>query len=283
MGYMSVLDAVGASNQSSRDSYSIPIESKIELVKPAISTRNLDLYYGTKQILQGIDFMAAERKVTALIGPSGCGKSSFLRCINRMNDRISGSRIKGDVFVNGMDPYAKGVDLLKLRREVGMLFQKPNPFAASIYENVSMAPKLHYGLKGDLLDQVVEESLVKAALWDEVKDDLRKKTALELSGGQQQRLCLARMLAVQPKVLLMDEPCSALDPIASAKVEELIVELSREYTVLIVTHNLQQAHRVSDYTAFFMLGELIELGPTNPMFENPSRPMTQDYLQGRFG
>ena len=280
---MSVLDAVGASNQSSRDSYSIPIESKIELVKPAISTRNLDLYYGTKQILQGIDFMAAERKVTALIGPSGCGKSSFLRCINRMNDRISGSRIKGDVFVNGMDPYAKGVDLLKLRREVGMLFQKPNPFAASIYENVSMAPKLHYGLKGDLLDQVVEESLVKAALWDEVKDDLRKKTALELSGGQQQRLCLARMLAVQPKVLLMDEPCSALDPIASAKVEELIVELSREYTVLIVTHNLQQAHRVSDYTAFFMLGELIELGPTNPMFENPSRPMTQDYLQGRFG
>ncbi|MEQ1935790.1 MAG: phosphate ABC transporter ATP-binding protein PstB [Fimbriimonadaceae bacterium] len=248
-----------------------------------VETKDVELYYGKKQVLREICFAAPEKKVTALIGPSGCGKSSFLRCLNRMNDRIPGFRMNGEIKVNGINPYAKGTDLLKLRREVGMLFQKPNPFASTIYDNIALAPRLHYGLKGEKLDEVIEDSLRKAALWHEVKDEFRKKSALELSGGQQQRLCLARMLAVQPQILLMDEPCSALDPIASAKVEELIVELSREYTVLIVTHNLQQAHRVSDVTAFFMLGELIELGPTNPMFEGPDQKMTQDYLQGRFG
>ncbi len=248
-----------------------------------VETQDVELYYGKKQVLREINFAAPEKKVTALIGPSGCGKSSFLRCLNRMNDRIPGFRMNGEVKVDGINPYTKGTDLLRLRREVGMLFQKPNPFAATIYENIALAPRLHYGLKGSQLDEVIEDSLRKAALWHEVKDEYRKKSALELSGGQQQRLCLARMLAVQPKILLMDEPCSALDPIASAKVEELIVELAREYTVLIVTHNLQQAHRVSDITAFFMLGELIELGPTNPMFEGPDQKMTQDYLQGRFG
>ncbi|MEQ1821879.1 MAG: phosphate ABC transporter ATP-binding protein PstB [Fimbriimonadaceae bacterium] len=248
-----------------------------------VETKAVELYYGKKQVLRDICFAALEKKVTALIGPSGCGKSSFLRCLNRMNDRIPGFRMNGEIKVNGINPYAKGTDLLKLRREVGMLFQKPNPFASTIYENIALAPRLHYGLKGEKLDEVIEDSLRKAALWHEVKDEYRKKSALELSGGQQQRLCLARMLAVQPQILLMDEPCSALDPIASAKVEELIVELARDYTVLIVTHNLQQAHRVSDVTAFFMLGELIELGPTNPMFEGPDQKMTQDYLQGRFG
>jgi phosphate transport system ATP-binding protein len=248
-----------------------------------VETKDVELYYGKKQVLRDICFAAPEKKVTALIGPSGCGKSSFLRCLNRMNDRIPGFRMNGEVKVGGINPYAKGTDLLKLRREVGMLFQKPNPFASTIYDNIALAPRLHYGLKGEKLDEVIEDSLRKAALWHEVKDEYRKKSALELSGGQQQRLCLARMLAVQPQILLMDEPCSALDPIASAKVEELIVELSQQYTVLIVTHNLQQAHRVSDVTAFFMLGELIELGPTNPMFEGPDQKMTQDYLKGRFG
>jgi phosphate transport system ATP-binding protein len=182
-----------------------------------------------------------------------------------------------------MNPYAKNIDLLKLRREVGMLFQKPNPFPGSIYENIAMAPRLHYGLKGEALDNLVEESLNKAALWDEVKDDYRRRNALELSGGQQQRVCLARMLAVQPKVLLMDEPCSALDPISTKKIEELVMQLSKDYTVLIVTHNLQQAHRISDMTAFFMLGEIIELGPTNPMFDSPGHEMTSEYLSGHFG
>lgn len=249
----------------------------------AVNVKNANLYYGKKHVLKDVEFHAPRNQITALIGPSGCGKSSFLRCLNRMNDRIAEARITGDFEVAGMNPYAKNIDLLKLRREVGMLFQKPNPFPGSVYENIAMAPRLHYGLKGDQLDQLVEESLRKAALWDEVKDDYRKRNALELSGGQQQRVCLARMLAVQPKILLMDEPCSALDPISTKKIEELILELKREYTVLIVTHNLQQAHRISDITAFFMLGEVIELGPTNPMFDAPAKPMTEEYLSGRFG
>lgn len=253
------------------------------VISLAVQTRKVNLFYGQKQALKCIDFEAPERQVTALIGPSGCGKSSFLRCLNRMNDRIPGARVEGLFDVAGMDPYAKGVDLLKLRRTVGMLFQKPNPFPNSIFDNIALAPRLHYGLSGTELDGVVEESLKKAAIWDEVKDDLKRKSALELSGGQQQRLCLARMLAVEPKILLMDEPCSALDPISSRKIEELITQLAADYTVLIVTHNLQQAHRISHCTAFFMLGELIELGPTDPMFDAPKASMTQEYLQGRFG
>lgn len=249
----------------------------------AVSARNVNLYYGKKHVLKNVEFSAPKNKVTALIGPSGCGKSSFLRCLNRMNDRIPEARITGDFSVAGFDPYAKNVDLLRLRREVGMLFQKPNPFPESIYDNIAMAPRLHYGVRGKDVDDLVEECLVKAALWDEVKDDFRKRNALELSGGQQQRLCIARMLAVQPKILLMDEPCAALDPISTKKIEGLVTELSRDYSVLIVTHNLQQAHRVSDVTAFFMLGEIIELGPTNPMFDAPSNEMTSDYLSGRFG
>lgn len=249
----------------------------------AVSARNVNLHYGRKHVLKNVEFLAPKNKVTALIGPSGCGKSSFLRCLNRMNDRIPDVRITGDFSVAGVNPYGKSADLLKLRRDVGMLFQKPNPFPESIYDNVAMAPRLHYGVRGSELDDLVESSLTKAALWDEVKDDFRKQNALELSGGQQQRLCMARMLAVQPKVLLMDEPCAALDPISTRKIEELVTELSRDYTVLIVTHNLQQAHRVSDVTAFFMLGEIIELGPTNPMFDAPTNEMTSDYLSGRFG
>jgi len=250
---------------------------------PAVRAKNVNLWYGKKHVLKNVEFFAPRHQITALIGPSGCGKSSFLRCLNRMNDRIPEARITGDFDVAGMNPYARGVDLLKLRREVGMLFQKPNPFPGSIYDNIAMAPKLHYGIKGSELDGLVEESLKKAALWDEVKDDFRRQNALELSGGQQQRICLARMLAVQPKVLLMDEPCSALDPISTRKIEELVLELKSDYSVLIVTHNLQQAHRVSDMTAFFMLGEVIELGPTNPMFDAPGHEMTSEYLSGRFG
>jgi len=249
----------------------------------ALHTPDANLYYGDKHVLKNVFFQAEKNKVTALIGPSGCGKSSFLRCFNRMNDRIIGARVEGEFEVDGIDPYAKDVDLMALRRKVGMLFQKPNPFPMSIYENVAMAPRLHFGSRGRELDEIVEHALHKAALWDEVKDDWKKKNGLELSGGQQQRLCLARMLAVEPHIILMDEPCSALDPISTDKIEQLIVDLSSEYTVIIVTHNLQQAHRIADKTAFFMLGVLIEAGDTKQMFENPSNPLTVDYIQGRFG
>ncbi len=249
----------------------------------AVTSENVNLYYGSKQALKKVNFFAPKKKVTAMIGPSGCGKSSFLRCLNRMNDRIPGIRTEGQIVVDGIDPYAKKVDLMKLRRHVGMLFQKPNPFPGTIYENVALAVKLHYGLRGRELDDLVEKSLQKVAIWDEVKDDFRRKSAMELSGGQQQRLCMARMLAVEPKVLLMDEPCSALDPISTARIEELIVDLSSAYTVILVTHNLHQAMRVSDFTAFFMLGELIEMGPTTDMFDKPRERVTADYLSGRFG
>lgn len=251
-------------------------------VRSAVRAEGVNLFYGTHQALNDITFEAPERQVTALIGPSGCGKSSFLRCFNRMNDRISGARVTGKFEVAGMDPYAKGADLMRLRRAVGMLFQKPNPFPNSVFENIALAPSLHYGVKGSTLEGMVEEALKRAALWEEVKDKL-KKSALELSGGQQQRLCLARMLAVEPEILLMDEPCSALDPISTGKIEELITELSKDYTVLIVTHNLAQAHRVSQQLAFFMLGELVECGETEAVFAGANEAVTRDYLEGRFG
>lgn len=249
----------------------------------AARTEGLNLHYGEVHAVKDVNFQAAPNSVTALIGPSGCGKSSFLRCLNRMNDRIANTKISGSVEVAGMNPYARGADLLKLRRTVGMLFQKPNPFPATIFENIALAPRLHYGIKGEQLANVVEHSLRKAALWDEVKDIMRRKSAFELSGGQQQRLCLARMLAVQPKVILMDEPCSALDPKSTAKIEELILDLGRDYTVLVVTHNLAQAQRVSTKTGFFMLGELLELGDTSQVFERPQHPLTADYVHGTFG
>lgn len=248
----------------------------------AVRAEKVNLHYGTKHALKDIDFDAPARQVTALIGPSGCGKSSFLRCFNRMNDRIPNAKVTGKFEIAGMDPYAKNADLMRLRRAVGMLFQKPNPFPSSVFENIALAPSLHYGVKGSTLEGMVEEALKRAALWDEVKDHL-KRSALELSGGQQQRLCLARMLAVEPEVLLMDEPCSALDPISTGKIEELIAELAKDYTVLIVTHNLQQAHRVSQRLAFFMLGELVELGDTERVFEAAEQSVTRDYLSGRFG
>jgi phosphate transport system ATP-binding protein len=252
-------------------------------VAVAIRSENVHLHYGAKHVLKGVDFAAHENRVTALIGPSGCGKTSFLRCLNRMNDRIPTARFSGSVTVNGFDPYSAKVDLMKLRRTVGMVFQKPNPFPMSIYDNVAMAPKLHFGVRGKALDEVVETALHKAALWDEVKDEYKKGSGLALSGGQQQRLCIARALATNPRVILMDEPCSALDPISTAKIEDLIVELAKSHTVLVVTHNLQQAARISHSTAFFMLGEIVELGDTRQMFEAPKTRMAEEYIGGRFG
>jgi len=248
-----------------------------------ISVKGLNVFYGTKQALKDISAEIHEKKVTTLIGPSGCGKSTFLRTLNRMNDRIPDIKISGQVTINGEDPYRRGVDLLALRRGVGMVFQKPNPFPMTIYENVAIGPKMHYGVRGRQLDEMVEAALREAALWDEVKDDFKKKNGLNLSGGQQQRLCIARMLAVRPEIILMDEPCSALDPISTAKVEELIVALSKEHTLLVVTHNLQQAERISDYTAFFMFGELVEHGRSQAIFSEPQHQSTQDYVSGRFG
>ncbi|MCU0316431.1 MAG: phosphate ABC transporter ATP-binding protein PstB [Fimbriimonadaceae bacterium] len=248
-----------------------------------VSAKGLRVYYGDKEALKGIDFSITKLGVTALIGPSGCGKSTFLRTLNRMNDRIPGFRVTGNLIIEGENPYAKGVDLLELRRKVGMVFQKPNPFPKSIYENIAVGPRAHYGIRGSKLDQVVEEALNAAALWDEVKDDYKRKSGLSLSGGQQQRLCIARMLAVNPDIVLMDEPCSALDPISTGRIEELIVSLSQTKTVVIVTHNLQQAERVSSHTAFFMFGELVEAAPTEELFANPQRDATRDYVSGRFG
>ncbi|MBC6004179.1 MAG: phosphate ABC transporter ATP-binding protein PstB [Paeniclostridium sordellii] len=246
-----------------------------------INVKNLKLFYGNNQALKNINMEIKERKVTALIGPSGCGKSTFLRTLNRMNDLIENVNIEGEIFVDGEDIY-KSDDVIKLRTKVGMVFQKPNPFPMSIYDNVAYGPRVH-GIKDkEILDQIVEESLKGAAIWDEVKDRLNK-SALGLSGGQQQRICIARTIAMKPEVILMDEPTSALDPISTSKVEELINELKDKYTIVIVTHNMQQAARVSDETAFFLSGEVIEFDETKTIFTSPIDKRTEDYITGRFG
>lgn len=247
-----------------------------------ISVKNLDLYYGDHKALNGINMDIERNSITAFIGPSGCGKSTFLRTLNRMNDLIPNVKIEGEVIYNNQNIYDKNVDIYNLRKEVGMVFQKPNPFPMSIYDNVAYGPRTHGIHNKEKLDQIVEESLKKAAIYDEVKDNL-KKSALSLSGGQQQRLCIARALAVKPKVLLMDEPTSALDPISTGKIEELALELKKDYTIVIVTHNMQQALRISDKTAFFLLGDLIEYDDTQKIFSMPKNKKTEDYITGRFG
>ncbi len=252
------------------------------IAEPKISVRGLDFSYGPKQALHGIDLDIAPNAVTALIGPSGCGKTTFLRCLNRMNDLVDGSKLSGKITVEGHDVYGKGVDPHELRKEIGMVFQKPNPFPRSIYDNVAYGPRIHEGPKKAALDEIVETSLRKAALWDEVKDRLTE-SALALSDGQQQRLCIARTLAVQPRIVLMDEPCAALDPIATSRIEDLMFELKRDYTIMIVTHNMQQAQRASDYTAFFMEGRLVEFNTTQALFLTPRERATEDYISGRFG
>ncbi|HEX9646594.1 MAG TPA: phosphate ABC transporter ATP-binding protein PstB [Alphaproteobacteria bacterium] len=248
-----------------------------------ITTRGVNVFYGDKQALFDVDIDINRNQVTALIGPSGCGKSTFLRCLNRMNDIIDGCRVEGEIRIDGEDIYDRALDVVQLRSRVGMVFQKPNPFPKSIYENVAYAPRIH-GLAQSRaeLDEIVEQSLRRAGLWDEVKDRL-DQSGTGISGGQQQRLCIARAIAINPEVVLMDEPCSALDPIATAKIEELMDELRTQYTIIIVTHNMQQAARVSDRTAFFYLGELVEFGPTDQMFEAPTEQRTEAYITGRFG
>jgi phosphate transport system ATP-binding protein len=247
-----------------------------------IFTRELDMYYGAVRALQGITMDIKARAVTALIGPSGCGKSTFLRTLNRMNDTIPGAKIDGTVMIDGVDVYGPNVNVAVLRRMVGMVFQKQNPFPKSIFDNVAYGPRLHGITDKAVLEHMVEESLKKSAIWDEVKDRLHTG-ALQLSGGQQQRLCIARVLAVGPEIILMDEPASALDPLSTAKVEELIHELRKQYTIVIVTHNMQQAARVSDYTAYFYMGSLVEFGETKTIFTNPEKKETEDYITGRFG
>ncbi len=247
-----------------------------------IESRNLNLWYGDAQALKDISIPIQKNMVTALIGPSGCGKSTFIRCINRMNDLIKGCRITGKVLFEGRDVYENDMDVVILRKRIGMVFQKPNPFPMSIYDNIAYGPRIHGTQTKRELDKVVEDSLKAAALWDEVGGIL-DKPALDLSGGQQQRLCIARTLAVKPDVILFDEPCSALDPISTARIEDLISELKRDYTIIIVTHNMQQAARVSDHTAFFLLGEMIEFGETKQIFESPVVESTENYITGRFG
>lgn len=247
-----------------------------------ISVKNLNLWYANNQALYDIDLGIPEKSITAFIGPSGCGKSTLLKTFNRMNDLVKDVHITGEVLYNGQDIYAPEVEVSELRRQTGMVFQKPNPFPMSIYDNVAYGPRTHGIRKREELDEIVECSLRDAAIWDEVKDRLRKN-ALGLSGGQQQRLCIARALAVQPNVLLMDEPTSALDPISTSKIEELTMELKEKYTIVIVTHNMQQAVRISDQTAFFLLGKLIEFGNTEALFSQPKEKKTEDYITGRFG
>ena len=247
-----------------------------------IVTQNVNLYYGDNHALKDISLNIEESKITALIGPSGCGKSTYLKTLNRMNDLVENVKITGKVLLDGEDVYGPGVDVTLLRKKVGMVFQKPNPFPMSIYDNIAYGPRIH-GLKSKAkLDEIVEKSLRSAALFNEIKDRL-KKSALSLSGGQQQRLCIARALAVEPQVLLMDEPTSALDPISTMKIEELMSELKGKYTIAIVTHNMQQAARISDYTAFFLVGEMVEVGLTDKIFSMPSDKRTEDYITGRFG
>jgi phosphate transport system ATP-binding protein len=255
----------------SNDSY--PVKIKAE---------SLDFYYGPSRALKNVTIECIEKKVTAIIGPSGCGKSTFIRTINRMNDVIPGTRIEGRILLDGQDIHASDVDVVELRRRVGMVFQKPNPFPKSIYDNIAYGLRINGMRDKRAIESIVERSLQGAALWEEVKDRL-DENACVLSGGQQQRLCIARALAVEPEVILFDEPCSAIDPIATAKVEDLIERLKESYTVIIVTHNMQQAARVSDYTAFMMLGELVEFGVTDKIFTNPANKLTEDYITGRFG
>ena len=248
----------------------------------AFTVQNMDLYYGSFRALKNVNLNLASGEITAFIGPSGCGKSTFLKSLNRMNDLVEGCKITGDIRLMGEDIYDKRMDVSLLRRRVGMVFQKPNPFPMSVYDNIAYGPRTHGVRKKDELDEIVEQSLRGAAIWDEVKDRL-KKSALGLSGGQQQRLCIARALAVQPQVLLMDEPTSALDPISTSKIEELATNLKEQYTIIIVTHNMQQALRISDKTAFFLLGELIEYDDTQTLFYQPKEKRTEDYITGRFG
>lgn len=265
------ISADGASEQSGN-----PSENGVKF-----SVNNLELFYGTFKALKNVNMEIFSKEITALIGPSGCGKSTFLKTLNRMNDLVPGCRISGEVLLDGEDIY-RGTDVNMLRKRVGMVFQKPNPFPMSVYDNIAYGPRTHGIKKKSELNDIVEQSLRAAAIWDEVKDRL-KKSALGLSGGQQQRLCIARALAVKPEVLLMDEPTSALDPISTAKIEELSQELKNEYTIVIVTHNMQQAARISDKTAFFLLGELIEYGATDSVFGTPADKRTEDYITGRFG
>jgi phosphate transport system ATP-binding protein len=250
--------------------------------EPIIELNRLALFYGQSKALKDISFTIREKIVTAFIGPSGCGKSTLLRCLNRMNDLIDNVKITGEVKIHGHDIYAPKVDVIELRKRVGMVFQRSNPFPKSIHENIAYALRLHGTRDKQRIDEVVEESLRGAALWDEVKDRLHA-SAMGLSGGQQQRLCIARAIAIRPEIILMDEPASALDPIATAKIEELILDLKKDFTIVIVTHNMQQAARISDYTAFFYLGELVEYDNTSKIFTNPTKKQTEDYVTGRFG
>jgi phosphate transport system ATP-binding protein len=256
---------------------------QISIDNPRMTCRNVNVYYGEKHAIKNVSLDIGRHEVIAMIGPSGCGKSTFLRCLNRMNDTIESCRVTGDIALDGVDIYDKNIDVVPLRAQVGMVFQKPNPFPKSIYENIAYGPRIH-GLSQSKaeLDEIVETSLIKAGLWDEVKD-LLEHPGTGLSGGQQQRLCIARTIAVSPEVILMDEPCSALDPIATAVIEDLIDELREQYTIAIVTHSMQQASRVSQRTAYFHLGDLIEVGLTTQIFTNPSHQLTEDYITGRFG
>ena len=247
-----------------------------------MSAKDLHLWYGEMEALKGVSLDMNKNSVTALIGPSGCGKSTFLKTLNRMNDLVEGCRIEGDVRLDGEDIFRKGIDLAELRKRVGMVFQKPNPFPMSIYDNIAYGPRVHGIRKKKVLDEIVEKALRGAALWDEVHDRLRK-SAMGLSGGQQQRLCIARVLAVEPEVVLMDEPTSALDPISTQRIEDLMAEIKQKYTIVIVTHNMQQAARIADRTAFFLKGEIIEAGDTLQIFQQPKDKRTEDYITGRFG
>ena len=257
------------------------IEDVQNISQPQIKVENLNLWYEEKQALKNISMQIPRNSVTALIGPSGCGKSTFIRCLNRMNDLIKDCRIEGRISIEGKDIYGPDVDVVDLRKNVGMVFQKPNPFPMSIYDNVAYGPRIHGANRKDL-DGIVERALRSAAIWEETSDRL-KSPALSLSGGQQQRLCIARTLAVKPRIILFDEPTSALDPISTSRIEDLIINLKKDYTIVIVTHNMQQAARISDYTGFFLMGELIEFGQTRQIFQNPREQSTEDYITGRFG